>query len=65
MEDKSSKELSCKLSLPRDKSLMMLSVYTKGYPRSHQNKSQSDKKESMHGIISYDVLCDVLNELSC
>jgi hypothetical protein len=70
MEDKSSKGVSCELSLPRDKSLMMLSMYTKGYPRSHRNKSQSDKKErmwkndvheSMHGI----VLHDVLSKFSC
>jgi hypothetical protein len=51
MENKSSKGVSCKLSLPRYKSLIMLSVYTKGYPRSSRDKFQSDKKESMHGIV--------------
>jgi hypothetical protein len=64
MENKSSKGVSCKLSLPRYKSLIMLSVYTKGYPRSSRDKFQSDKKESMHGIVWYDVICDVLNEFS-
>jgi hypothetical protein len=44
MDDKSSKGVSCKLSLPRDKSLKRLGMYAKGYSRSHQDKSQSDKK---------------------
>jgi len=69
-----SKWVSYELRLPRDKSIMMLSMYTKGYPRRLRDKSQSDKKErmwkndvqeSMPGIVLYDVLCDVLSELSC
>jgi hypothetical protein len=61
MEDKSSEGVSYKLSLPRDKSIMMLSMYTKEYPISHRDKSQSDKKESTHDIVLY----DVLSEFSC
>ncbi len=75
MENKSMKGVSCKLSQPRDKFHMMISTYTKGYPRSFQGKSQSDKKEgmwkinvqdSMYGIVLYDDgICYVLYEISC
>jgi hypothetical protein len=47
MENKSMKGVSCKLSQPRDKFHMMISMYMKGYPGSRHDKSQSDKKEGM------------------
>jgi len=47
MEDKSSKWVSYELSLPKDKSCMLLSMYAKGYPISLRDKSHSDEKERM------------------
>jgi hypothetical protein len=53
MKKKSLEGVSCKLSLPRDKSHNVMYVYAKGYPISRWNKSQIKRKMymSMHNII--------------
>jgi hypothetical protein len=53
MKDESLERMSCELSLPRGEPHNVMNVYAKGYPISHRDKSQSERKlyMRMHSIV--------------
>jgi hypothetical protein len=53
MKDESLEEVSCELSLPQGEPHNVMNVYTKGYPISRRDESQSERKlyTSMHSIV--------------